>query len=77
MTLLGTAELSSQRKGGCTMTTKDSQEYGWLVIRRAEYEKMQRHGYAGVDDAGRVWAITLERGGTTLWKGVEVVEDDV
>ena len=55
---------------------RDSSDHGWLVIKRDEYERMLHHGYAGPDEQrpGHVWCMTLEPEGTTLWKGVEVVD---
>jgi hypothetical protein len=64
-------------KGG-RMAVKDSSEYGWLVMSRAEYERMQRHDYAGPGtplnpNAGGAWCLVNENGATVLYTGVEVV----
>ena len=61
------------------MQRKDSSEYGWLVIQRAEYERMMAHEYAGPGtplhpDAPGHWAMTNENGATVLYTGVEVVD---
>lgn len=61
---------------GRDVVVKDSVEYGWQVISRAEYERMRKHDHAGPDgNNGAVWVLTMdETGATVLFKGVSVVE---
>lgn len=55
------------------MTTKDSTEYGWIVISQAEYDRRERHGHAGRESGGTVWVMAQdETGATCLYKGVEI-----
>jgi hypothetical protein len=53
---------------------KPSTEYGWLVIDRAEFDKMRRHDYAGYEDDGvSAWVLSQdETGATVLYKGVQI-----
>lgn len=54
--------------------TRDSSEYGWQVIRRAEYDKLVRHDYAGMSDDGTAWVMSMdETGATVLFTGVDVI----
>jgi len=53
---------------------KDSREYGWLTIARAEYEKLRKHGYAGRSEDGHYWVLVNEHGATCLYKGVSIEE---
>lgn len=62
------------------MQRKDSSEYGWLTMRRDEYERMVAHEYAGPGtplhpDAPGHWAMVNENGATVLYTGVQVIED--
>jgi hypothetical protein len=62
-----------------TAQTRDSSEYGWQVIQRAEYDKLRGHDRAGKGaplkpDAPGYWVMGYEDGvGTVLYTGVEVV----
>lgn len=63
------------------MQRKDSSEYGWLVIRQSEYDRMVQHEYAGQgtplhpDKPGH-WAMVNENGATVLYTGVQVIDDE-
>lgn len=57
------------------MQVKDSSEYGWQVITREEYAKLQAHEYAGPGtplnpNAPGLWVLVNERGSTVLYTGV-------
>lgn len=53
---------------------KSSTEYGWLVIKRDEFDRMAKHNYAGMDEDGTAWVLSMdETGATCLYKGVEIV----
>ena len=61
------------------MTVKPSSEYGWLTIKRAEYERMAAHEYAGTGtplhpDAPGHWVMANENGATVLYTGVTIDE---
>lgn len=62
---------------------KDSRDYGWLVISRAEYEKKVTHDYAGPGtpchpERPGVWVMGMdETGATCLWTGVTIDEEVV
>lgn len=62
------------------MQTKDSTEYGWQAIDRAEYEKLKSHGYAGPGtpvhpERPGYWVMTYEPTvGTVLYTGVSIDE---
>jgi streptomycin 6-kinase len=57
---------------------KRSTEYGWLVIDRAEFNKMRGHDYAGYEPDGvTAWVLSRDASGATvLYKGVEIVDAD-
>lgn len=57
------------------MIVKRSSEHGWLVIPRADYDAMLKHDYAGPEENGTVWVLSLdESGATCLFKGVQIEE---
>lgn len=59
--------------------TRDSSEYGWLVVSRERYEYARGHGCAGPgtpmhSDRPGFWFLTCENGGTVLYTGVSIDE---
>lgn len=62
------------------MRTKDSSEYGWQVIERAEYERKLAHEYAGPGtplhpERPGYWIMGNENGATVLYTGVTITEE--
>jgi hypothetical protein len=54
---------------------KSSEEYGWLVVARLEYESLRRHGYAGpMEDGELFWVLSRDpvSGATCLWRNVSI-----
>lgn len=61
------------------MQRRDSTEWGWLVVRRSEYDRMRTRDYAGPGtplrpDAPGHWVLANENGATVLYTGVEVID---
>lgn len=67
------AKREARREG----RARPSSEYGWLVIRPDEYEKMVRHDYAGPEPGGTCWVLAPDAtGATCLWTGVQILRPE-